>query len=83
MVAMTIFAAQKKQLPYVYHSLITDEQLGKDIHEGTTIEMLHNLKEEERKERLFLRAYEEEGVYTKINLFKIPLFSTQVWSGSK
>jgi hypothetical protein len=74
-VAMTIFAAQKKQLPYVYSSLITDKQLGEDIHERTTIEALHNQDKEERNKRLFLRAYEEEGVYTKINLFKIPLFS--------
>lgn len=75
LVAMTVFAAQKKQLPYVYHSLITDEQLGKDIHERTIIEVLRNQDKEERNKRLFLRAYEEEGVYTKINLFKIPLFS--------
>lgn len=75
-VAMTVFAAHKKQLPCVYHSLITDEQLGQDIHERTTIEVLRKQDKEERNNRLFLRAYEEEAVYTKINLFKIPLFST-------
>ena len=76
--AMTVFAAQKKQILRVYHSLITDEQLGEDIHEQTTIEALNNQDKEERNHRLFLRAYEDEGVYTKINLFKIPLFPTYV-----
>ena len=77
MTAMSIFAAQKKHLPYVYHILITDEQFGERIDQQTTVEALTNpdCSREERNKRLFLRAYEDEGVYTELNLIKIPVFS--------
>ncbi len=78
MIPMTIFAAQKKHFSYIYHMLITDEQLGKRISRQTTVEALTDpsLKKEQRNNRLFLRDYEEEGIYTKCNLFKIPVFTT-------
>jgi CRISPR-associated Csx14 family protein len=76
MTAMTIFAAQKKHLPYVYHTLITDEELSREIDEQTTIEALNDvsLSSEERNDRLFLRTYEGNGPYTKFILFKVPVF---------
>lgn len=77
MTAMTIFAAQKKQLPYIYHRLIVDEQLGEHIDQQTTIEALSDprLSKKKRNGRLFLQLYEKEGVYTKLQLIKIPVFS--------
>lgn len=73
MTAMTIFAAQKKELSYVYHTLITDQQLSEDIDEQTTVEELKKLNDRERHDRLFLREYESNGLYTKFMLFKVPL----------
>jgi hypothetical protein len=75
--AMTIFAAQNKHLPYVYHTLITDEALSEEIDEETTAEALNALRlsRKERNDRLFLRAYEGNGAYTKFVLFKVPVFS--------
>src|SRR5205823_5193980 len=58
MTAMTIFAAQNKQIPYVYHTLITDESLSDSIDEQTTVEVLNDLNQELRNNRLFLREYE-------------------------
>ncbi len=76
MTAMTIFAAQNKHLPFVYHTLITDEQLNQDIDEETTVTALKKtgLSREERNDRLFLRAYERNGPYTKFVLFRVPVF---------
>jgi hypothetical protein len=73
MTAMTIFAAQNKQIPYVYHTLITDGSLSDSIDELTTVEVLNDLNQEERNDRLFLRAYEGNGPYTKFVLFKVPV----------
>ena len=82
MIPMTIFAAQKKHLDYVFQILITDEQLSNDIARQTTVESLTNLdlrKENSNpNDRLFLQAYENEGVYTKVNLFKIPVLPTHI-----
>lgn len=77
MTAMTVFAAQKKLLPYIYHTLITDEQLSEAIDEQTTVEALNDLdlSSEERNDRLFLRAYESEGSDPRFILFKVPLFA--------
>lgn len=76
MTAMTIFAAQKKHLPCVYHTLITDEQLSETIDEQTTFEALNNpgLNREDRNDRLFLRAYASGGSDSKFILFKVPVF---------
>jgi CRISPR-associated Csx14 family protein len=73
MTAMTIFAAQKKGLSYVYHTLITDKQLNEDIDKQTTVEKLTDLHRDERNDCLFLRAYEGNGPYTKFVLFKVPV----------
>src|SRR5205085_10229758 len=77
MTAMTIFAAQNKRLPCVYHTLITDEQLSQKIDEQTTVTALKKtgLSREERNDRLFLRAYETNEPYTKFVLFRVPVIS--------
>jgi hypothetical protein len=77
MIPATVFAAQKERLAYIYHGLITDKQLDEAITQQTTVQALTNsgLSMEQRNNRLFLRAYEDEGVYTKFNLFKIPTFT--------
>jgi CRISPR-associated Csx14 family protein len=74
MTAMTIFAAQNKGLPYVYHTLIADQQLSNDIDDETTVEKLKELNDKKRLDRLFLRKYEEDGSLTKFVLFKVPVF---------
>jgi len=74
MTAMTIFAAQKKGLSYIYHTLITNQQLSEEIDEQTTVEELKKLNDRMRHDRLFLREYEGNGPYTKFVLFKVPVF---------
>lgn len=82
-IAMTIFAAQKKHLIHIYHRLVIDKELAERIDRQTTIEALINLSAEENNEsgdsnkpedRLFLRAYEEEDVYKKLQVIKLPVF---------
>jgi CRISPR-associated Csx14 family protein len=81
MTAMTIFAAQKKQIPYVYHTLITDDRLSEKIEAQTTVAALKrtSLSLQEHYDRLFLRDpdYREGEMYPyeKFVLFRVPVFS--------
>lgn len=79
MTAMTIFAAQRKGIPYVYHTLVTDEALSEEIDEQTTVKALRKtgVSQRERNDRLFLRAYQSEGPnpYARFVLFRVPVFS--------
>ncbi|MDQ2888811.1 MAG: CRISPR-associated ring nuclease [Chloroflexota bacterium] len=83
MTAMTIFAAQQCHIPYVYHTLITDEDTSNEIDEETTITALNEtcLSQQERYDRLFLRAYEVEGPdpYANFTLFRVPVFTAEGW----
>lgn len=84
MTAMTIFAAQKCGISYVYHTLITNEATSDKIDEETTIDALNetSLSQEEERERLFLRAYEvKEGpdLYANFVLFRVPVFTAEGW----
>jgi CRISPR-associated Csx14 family protein len=83
MTAMTIFAAQKCHIPYVYHTLVTDKDTNEKIDEQTTITALNetSLSQQERYERLFLRAYEVEGPdpYANFVLFRVPVFTAEGW----
>ncbi|MBV9617086.1 MAG: hypothetical protein JO031_16660 [Ktedonobacteraceae bacterium] len=78
MTAMTIFAALKNQIPYVYHTLITDDNINERIEKETTTECLTSprLSSQERNDRLFLRSYETEGYnrYANFTLFRVPVF---------
>ena len=71
---MTIFAAQKKGLSYIYHTLITNQQLSEEIDEQTTVEELKKLNDRMRHDRLFLREYERNESNTNFVLFKVPVF---------
>jgi len=75
MAALAMFVAQRKGIHYLYHTLITNKRLL-DIVEGeTTVDELRPTKvgREVRNDRLFLRAYEGNGPYTKFVLFKVPV----------
>ena len=82
MTAMTIFAAQRNNIPYVYHTLVTNEALSEKIDEETTVKALKKsgISEQERLNRLFLRAYNSEdpnNPYANFVLFRVPIFSEQ------
>ncbi len=74
MTALTIFTAQKKRIPYVYHTLVADQTLNDRVETETSIEALKDteLKTSVKRDRLFLRAYDRK----KFVLFKVPVFST-------
>lgn len=78
MTAMTIFAAQRKHIPYVYHTLITDSDLSDRIEQETTLKELTDtgLTEEEINGRLFLEAYEPYP-YAHFTLFRVPVFAAE------
>lgn len=75
MAALTMFVAQRKGIRSLYHTLINDDELRKDVERETTVEALDELNVDKklRNDRLFLRAYEGEGPYTKFVLFKVPV----------
>ena len=77
MTAMTIFAAQKQHISFVYHTLVVDDQLSRKIDDETTVEALNDLSRKERNNRLFLQDYKDEGPYAKFALFKVPVFSQE------
>lgn len=82
MTAMTIFAAQKHHIQYVYHTLI-NEKMSEDIEEETTYKELNStdLSQQEQRDRLFLRAYKAEGPdpYANFVLFRVPVFTAEGW----
>jgi len=77
MAALAMFVAQRKDIHYLYHTLIvdTDKNLSYEIEKKTTVDALRStmVSKEERNDRLFLRAYEGTGPYTKFVLFKVPV----------
>ena len=75
MAAIAMFAAQKLQLPFVYHTLIRDQQLSDKIEKETSIDELDSLRNNKKElhNRLFLRAY-DESPYNKFVLFNVPVF---------
>ena len=83
MTAMTIFAAQKHHIPYVYHTLITDRDISDRIDEETSFAALHDteLSQEEQHNRLFLREYESQELnpYANFTLFRVPVLSSDGW----
>jgi TIR domain/CRISPR-associated protein NE0113 (Cas_NE0113) len=81
MTAMTIFAALKNRLPYVYHTLITDDTKSVEIEEDTTIKALTGLDKKTRNARLFLHEYQTDGYnpYANFTLFRVPVFTADGW----
>jgi CRISPR-associated Csx14 family protein len=80
MTAMTIFAAQRKHISVVYHTVVKDGNLSEKIEEETTMAALQktNLGKQRQRERLFLREYcppDESYPYSNFTLFRIPVFA--------
>jgi len=79
MAALAMFVAQRKDIHYLYHTLISDpdpeKRLLAKIEDETTVDALRPtmVSKEQRNDRLFLRAYEGNGPYTKFVLFKVPV----------
>lgn len=80
MAALAMFAAQHKGIRYIYHTLITDEDTNRKVERETNIDTLTSprISKQVRNDRLFLRAYEGSGPYTKFVLFKVPVLPARV-----
>jgi CRISPR-associated Csx14 family protein len=75
MAALAMFVAQRKGIRYLYHTLIPDNRVLDQVEDETTVDALRPtmVSKELRNNRLFLRAYEGEGPFTKFVLFKVPV----------
>jgi len=74
MAALTTFAAQRKDIHYVYHTLITDDAVEKRVSEETTTDELNRIGKRDKNmvyDRLFLRAYEQDKA--AFELFRVPV----------
>ena len=69
MAALTLFAAQRTNIDAVYHTLITDIHLERQIEEETTLNELQGLTNAQKVQRLFLDAYDE----SQFELFRVPV----------
>ena len=74
MAALTLFAAQQANIDVVYHTLITDAALERQIEEETKFDKLRRMPRSERLDNLFLNAYDE----SKFELFRVPVIPTFV-----
>jgi CRISPR-associated Csx14 family protein len=76
MAALAMFAAQRKGIRYVYHTLIKDPVFSRDVEDKTTVTALRSPKisKQERNDRLFLRAYPSKQ--DQFVLFKVPIVPT-------
>ncbi|QBD78661.1 hypothetical protein EPA93_22800 [Ktedonosporobacter rubrisoli] len=77
MTAMTIFAARKMGLQYVYHTVIADKELSEKVEMETAGKRMKGqipISErsmKERRDRLFLRKYRDD--YSQFKLFRVPV----------
>ncbi|MHB8597663.1 MAG: CRISPR-associated ring nuclease [Ktedonobacteraceae bacterium] len=73
MAALAMFAAQRKGIRYVYHTLIKDPELSRAIEDETTVNALRptRVSKQERNDRLFLRAYQAQQ--DQFVLFRVPV----------
>lgn len=80
MTAMTIFAAQKRGIRYLYHTLILNAKLDDDIDREMSVEELINTKlsKQELYDRLFLQPMGPYP-YKYFTLFKVPVFRSDGW----
>jgi CRISPR-associated Csx14 family protein len=70
MSALALFAAQRKDVDRIYHTLITDRELEQRIEDETSLDALQRLATEaERAQRLFLDVYPRRA----FTLFPIPI----------
>ena len=73
MTALTLFAAQRANIDAVYHTLITDIDLEKEIEEETTLTVLQGMTRQNKVKRLFLDAYDK----SKFEVFRVPVIPIQ------
>jgi len=77
MAALAVFVAMRKRIPYLYHTLISDDTLEKQIMKETTVRELSKpgLDKQIRNDRLFLRAYagSDKELEEKFTLFTVPV----------
>jgi len=67
---LSLLAAQRSNIKYVYHTLITDYNLEKDIEDSCSLDSLRDLITiKEKVDRMFLRTYD----ISKFELFEIPV----------
>ncbi len=71
MAAMALFAAQRTQLREVYHTLITDPDLDRQIEFATEEREFKRLPPKEKNDLLFLRTYQAREA--DFRLFKVPM----------
>jgi CRISPR-associated Csx14 family protein len=78
MAALAMFVAIRKRIPDVFHTLISTDDLEKQIVKETKVSVLSKpgLDKNIRNDRLFLRAYakSDEEFARNFILFKIPVF---------
>ncbi len=71
MAALALFAAQRTQLREVYHTLIANKDLDRQIEFEMEAKEFSRLKQKEKNDKLFLRAYKTHE--TDFRLFKVPI----------
>ena len=72
MTALTMFAAQKAGVQYLYHTMIGDRELDQRVQRQTDLQILDKgLSKSERQRLLFLDAYKSD--LDKFLLFKVPV----------
>lgn len=72
MTALTMFAAQKAGLPYLYHTMIGDKDLDQQVQRETDLKILNGgISKKESQRLLFLEAYKSN--LDKFLLFKVPV----------
>jgi CRISPR-associated Csx14 family protein len=76
MAALAMFAAQQREIHFVYHTLITDEDLYDRVTKETELNVLDELSDETLQKRLFLDAYTKEEC-EKFEVFKVPVIPLQ------
>jgi len=77
MTALTMFAAQKAGLPYLYHTMIGDKELDQQVQRETDLKILNGgISKKEKQRLLFLNAYKSD--LDKFLLFKVPVVPATV-----
>lgn len=74
MAALTLFAAQQVNIDVVYHTLITDVNLERQIEDETMITALQSLSRKDKVQRLFLDDYDESN----FELFRVPVIPNPI-----
>lgn len=71
MAALALFAAQRTQLREVYHTLIANNDLDRQIEFEMRPKYFRSLTSNEKNDKLFLRAYKAHKA--DFHLFKVPI----------